>query len=611
MKKFNFYLSFLAVFALLFTSCSKDEDSGVNPDSDKATLSFGAIVQDLANKSTNKQSDIGDEIGDMPECTDDTAAYVEIVLMQGENEVVGTTTEPFRVDLVAGQLFTEEVPELELTPGSYSLAHFAVYNEEGTLIWLAPKGGELAQFVDNPLPLDINLGAGVKKYVEVDVICYDDRDVNQYGYQFFELDLNEAFEYCFFANYCTPEGRHFPARYSVDISIDGELIYSGEVNTTGTHENGDLYAEPLCLALPDLEEFEDDVEYIDYTLTLLDWEAQGAYGDVEPMEISGSLSRAEIMANFDGDEDVDYEHLRFGCGDDGEEPDSDNDGVIDSIDECANTPEGTEVNSVGCPVEDNDTDDDSVVNSNDNCPDVANEDQTNTDGDALGNACDPDDDNDTVNDDVDNCPLEAGSAANNGCPVQETDTDGDEVIDTSDNCPTTPNEDQADSDDDGLGNVCDSCPDETGPASNNGCPEASECVIDALDNAETCASGITPPDSDPDYSELGNFFEIGGNIAIPILEDTGSSFAPSIGTVGVEVSGSSLSVTLDPISTLYFTDYKIEVTDTQGGTVTCVTGVDLAEVNNGDAVDYTIDVPGSFSYPIFIRVVSNECPVTP
>lgn len=41
----------------------------------------------------------------------------------------------------------------------------------------------------------------------------------------------------------------------------------------------------------------------------------------------------------------------------------------------------------------------------------------NTDGDGLGNACDPDDDNDTVLDGVDNCPLVANT--------NQKDSDGD------------------------------------------------------------------------------------------------------------------------------------------------------------------------------------------
>ncbi len=60
----------------------------------------------------------------------------------------------------------------------------------------------------------------------------------------------------------------------------------------------------------------------------------------------------------------------------------------------------------------------------------------------------PDTDGDGVPDADDECPNEAGPAANNGCPVvTPVDTDGDGVPDTEDDCPS-----------------------EAGPASNNGCP---------------------------------------------------------------------------------------------------------------------------------------------
>jgi hypothetical protein len=52
-----------------------------------------------------------------------------------------------------------------------------------------------------------------------------------------------------------------------------------------------------------------------------------------------------------------------------------------------------------------DTDDDTVPDSQDNCPDTPNAAQTNTDGDALGDACDPDDENDGIVDDIDLQPL--------------------------------------------------------------------------------------------------------------------------------------------------------------------------------------------------------------
>ncbi|MFD2519077.1 hypothetical protein [Salinimicrobium flavum] len=302
MKKMKVYLMGLTILTLIFSSCSKEENK-IDSETDKATISFSAIVEDLASKSTNRQS-----IADIPVCSDDSPAYVEIILMQGELEIVGSAGDPFRVDLVIGQLFTQE---LELVPGNYSLEYFSVYNAAGDLIWLAPmEGSILSEFVDKVLPYDISLGAGVKKYVDVEVLCYDDRDVNEYGYVFFEFDTTETFEYCFFANYCGEDGRHYPARYSVDITIDGEPVVSGATNVTGTNGDGDWYAEPLCLHLPDYSEYDDDEEYLDYTITLLDWE--GVY-DAPEMSFSGSLSREDVMQNFDGDTDVDYHHFRFGC----------------------------------------------------------------------------------------------------------------------------------------------------------------------------------------------------------------------------------------------------------------------------------------------------------
>lgn len=306
MKKMKVYLTCLTILTLLFSSCSKEENKG--DETEMASLSFSAIVQDLANKSTNKQS-----VADIPLCSEDSPAYVEIILMQGDQEIVGSTGDPFRIDLVADQLFTQEVPELELPPGNYSLVYFSVHNASGDVIWLAPmEGSIMSEFVDNSLPYDINLGAGVKKYVDVSVLCFDDRDVNQYGYGFFDFNETKTFEYCFFANYCNEDGRHFPARYSVDITIDGEPVVTGAINVTGTNEAGDWYADPLCLHLPDLPGYEDDEAYLDYTVTLLDWE--GVY-DAPEMTISGSLSREDVMENFDGEDRVDYQHLRFGCGD--------------------------------------------------------------------------------------------------------------------------------------------------------------------------------------------------------------------------------------------------------------------------------------------------------
>ncbi len=117
--------------------------------------------------------------------------------------------------------------------------------------------------------------------------------------------------------------------------------------------------------------------------------------------------------------------------------DSDNDGVGDNGDAFPND-----------PTEQKDTDRDLVGDHRDNCPVVANSDQANFDGDAMGDACDPDMDNDGVVNEADAYPLDPNRS--------RPDADGDGLNDGVDNCPAVPNADQADLDRDGLGDACDS-----------------------------------------------------------------------------------------------------------------------------------------------------------
>jgi len=134
--------------------------------------------------------------------------------------------------------------------------------------------------------------------------------------------------------------------------------------------------------------------------------------------------------------------------------DTDADGFPDEADNCPNTPnDQSDVNGdgIGDACQPDDTDGDGWPDVEDNCPSTPSADQSDSDTDGLGDACD-------------NCAAIAnpGQEDTNGDGIgdfcQPDDGDGDGWPAAEDNCPGVPNPSQADGDGDGLGDACDNCP---------------------------------------------------------------------------------------------------------------------------------------------------------
>ncbi|PRX46344.1 motility-associated ABC transporter substrate-binding family protein [Salegentibacter salegens] len=355
---------FLSVFlCVVCFSCSEDENPGVEQQvSDGvAELYLGPVLDAEIRKALQKQE------ADLPECSEDAPAYAQISLVYGDANTPVDVIVPIIID--GNDLFTDYDEALEIpvasgeTTVSVTLNDFLVWNDDGgapgEVIWAAPKtGSDFAGIVSQSLPFSWDLRAGSKTYTDVEVLCFDDRDVNLFGYQFFDIIPVEIYEFCVFANYCNDAGRHFTANYTFDITYIGDdnniPLYTGEMPMTGNTEDddsGDWYADPLCLAIPAPIYGEGpDTDYIRVTATLTNWDANyPAPGAVDP--ISEDLSWNEVQSFFVDGDNMNYWHIFFNCeDDDGGQTgsDDDGDGVPNDIDECPDTDPGVEVDTVGC-----------------------------------------------------------------------------------------------------------------------------------------------------------------------------------------------------------------------------------------------------------------------
>ncbi|RKS50640.1 hypothetical protein BC962_2412 [Gillisia mitskevichiae] len=376
MKIFKHSIAFLAVFALLFTSCSKEETDVAGADGqDTFQLQFGTLLNDFAKQSKDHLSD------DPVVCSDAAPSYVLVALTNSDDEWVGgmnpeadgaDASDFIKVNLKDnnGSWETEYSDVLGLPAGTYQLQYFIVYSADDEVLWVAPReGGAYASSVMDPLPQEIMLGAGTKPYVEVDVLCYVPRMEDAFGYIFFDINLIRITNnYCVFVNYCYDEtGREYPANFQVDVwgdAYDGtNVIVDGAMNSVSGEGNA-FAATVLCFPLPPLGE--DGMYYV--RVTVLD---AGAYIAGASDFVEYTITQADIDAQL-----LDtprYEHVRINCGDDN--------GNGNGGDNCETDPTGPQCDPDG-----------------DNL--------TNEEEEELGtNPNDPDTDDDGKNDDVDDCPI--------------------------------------------------------------------------------------------------------------------------------------------------------------------------------------------------------------
>jgi RHS repeat-associated protein len=252
--------------------------------------------------------------------------------------------------------------------------------------------------------------------------------------------------------------------------------------------------------------------------------------------------------------------------------DADNDGVIDSQDQCANTPAGEVVNSDGCAPSQLDSDSDGINDALDQCPETAtgetvdangcSQEQIDTDGDGtpdyrdafpndpnesndldgdgIGDNGDTDRDGDNVNNDQDAFPDDATESSdldNDGVGDNtDTDRDGDGVDNNVDGFPNDANETRdtdgdgvgdngdTDRDGDGVENALDAFPDDN--------TESSDLDNDGIgDNTDTDRDGDGVANDDDFFPDDPLAF------GVPTVTITAPATLITVGSSPVNISG--------------------------------------------------------------------------
>ena len=239
---------FLASMLLLFFACNNDNGILIKEETGEVTFSFSSNT--VTGKLSAKNTDVN-------------VSALYITIEDSEGNVV-KDNEKITLTSFGSSYITDEI---ELSEGDYNITSFNIVDEDNSVVYASPlEGSDMAQYVNDPLPIAFSVVANESNTVTPEVIYVGPTTTpEQFGYTSFSFVIVDV-----------PSTQNL--FISVNETIDGvtsevQGTYIVEIDAQDYISEGIIYFDHIAIEIP--QTLPDDT--IKVTVNYADYDSQVFY----------------------------------------------------------------------------------------------------------------------------------------------------------------------------------------------------------------------------------------------------------------------------------------------------------------------------------------------
>lgn len=336
--------SLIVIFTLIvFSSCEKD--IGANKTVD-VTFNVNNVTQTLSKKDGSTDTPDGNSgySTPIPICSDDTPTHVKVTLKGPGLPVEGKT---YTLDVIETLEDGTQTSVLKLdasiTDDDFAITMFEVYtmwdhdedpsnDDVEKLIWLSPTTESHYASIwglHNAVTKTFTVDAFTKKKVDVDVICFEPYDYENFGFSWYDFNRIDIKQLCFFGDICTKFHAAFHARgayvgqpgyVGFDFPVIFEIVITDDQGNEIARDNNLAWqgvGVPLCLEYPNYVDIPN--EELTFTINMkmpydgVDEYSETVYSDTFYAEEFDNTDLNDDLANIFGGDDGIFDFVVGNC----------------------------------------------------------------------------------------------------------------------------------------------------------------------------------------------------------------------------------------------------------------------------------------------------------